>query len=669
MNPRYSTSESSAAARSSRRLFGAALIIALLAASWCAWKASAEDATAVPPKWDKETIELFRTLPILDEGRIKPLDTYAGFKLLKLNGRRSCTTPDGQRLTPVEWLLDTVFYPDAAETYAVFSVDTSEVIVSLGIMPHEKKRDRYSFRELKPGHDKLMELARQYSHVSDKDRTAVQSQIVNLAHNFMEYEALATYADFARKSFALTPCEAWSRIFPGATEVSFIDALKGAAAIQNEYVALQRDKSEPDETRKANRAAVTKLLTGLDEVRESATALALIPPADPARKEWMSPGDVVMEAFQPGAKIDAELELLGRLGNMIRSAGAPEQFKSEAAAFHGAVVQLAQQRGEYGKIPLEVTFYNGKFFSRSLVFYIIAFLLVAVSWLIPNSRWLGRINIVALTIPAVLLITGITLRCIIRGRPPVTTLYETILFTTFVAIVVCLFIELVNRQGIGVSMGAILGVVGMFLANKYEVSEGTDTMPSMVAVLDTNFWLATHVTTISMGYAAGLLSGAIAHVYILGKLLGLKKGQPGFYEGLYRMIYGVFCFGFFFAFIGTLLGGVWADQSWGRFWGWDPKENGALLICLWQIATLHARGGGYIRELGFSIASVICGMIVAFSWWGVNLLGVGLHTYGFTSGALSSLLVFWSFETLIVLAGMLIWARQNWAPSPVRASR
>jgi cytochrome c biogenesis factor len=127
------------------------------------------------------------------------------------------------------------------------------------------------------------------------------------------------------------------------------------------------------------------------------------------------------------------------------------------------------------------------------------------------------------------------------------------------------------------------------------------------------------------------------------------------------MVYGVFCFGFFFSFIGTLLGGVWADQSWGRFWGWDPKENGALLICLWQLAALHARRGAYIRELGFNAAAVICGMVVAFSWWGVNLLGVGLHSYGFTSGAMTGLMVFWSIETLVVIAGAFVWANERGA--------
>src|SRR5690606_39182780 len=138
------------------------------------------------------------------------------------------------------------------------------------------------------------------------------------------------------------------------------------------------------------------------------------------------------------------------------------------------------------------------------------------------------------------------------------------------------------------------GALGVFLANKYEVIEGTDTMPSMIAVLDTNFWLSTHVTTVTMGYAAGLLAAAIAHVYILAYALGLKRQDPAFYRSLAKMTYGVLCFGLLFATVGTVLGGIWANYSWGRFWGWDPKENGALMIVLWLLIVLHARLAGYI---------------------------------------------------------------------------
>jgi ABC-type transport system involved in cytochrome c biogenesis permease subunit len=203
-------------------------------------------------------------------------------------------------------------------------------------------------------------------------------------------------------------------------------------------------------------------------------------------------------------------------------------------------------------------------------------------------------------------------------------------------------------------------------------------MPSLVAVLDTNFWLSTHVTTISMGYASGMLASAFAHVYVFGRLFGGDRFSAARGKGLVRMIYGVVCFGLIFSVVGTILGGVWANESWGRFWGWDPKENGALMIVLWNLFILHARMGGYIRDLGIATAAIFGGMIVAFSWWGVNLLGIGLHSYGFTNGILRALAIFYVIELgALAAAGVLAWrgrsasmkvARSELALAPHRRS-
>jgi cytochrome c biogenesis factor len=118
------------------------------------------------------------------------------------------------------------------------------------------------------------------------------------------------------------------------------------------------------------------------------------------------------------------------------------------------------------------------------------------------------------------------------------------------------------------------------------------------------------------------------------------------------MVYGVLCFGLIFSTVGTILGGIWANESWGRFWGWDPKENGALLIVISQLVILHARKGGFLREFGVAIAGAAAGCVVAFSWWGVNLLGVGLHSYGFTSGIQSALSSYYAIQGSIVLLGL-----------------
>ncbi len=345
------------------------------------------------------------------------------------------------------------------------------------------------------------------------------------------------------------------------------------------------------------------------------------------------------------------------------------QFKAAAKEFHDLVVGEAKARGEYGKIPMEVKFYKAKFFSYAQMLFVLSFLIAAVSWLNLGNRLLAWATSLAVAAPWALLVAGITYRCVIRGRPPVTTLYETILFITAVAVVAALFIEYVNRQRIAVSVAAFLGSLGMFLANRYEITNKSDTMPQLVAVLDTNFWLATHVTIINIGYAAGMLAAGIAHVYILGRLLGFRKGDKGFYRGLTRMVYGVTCFGLVFAFIGTVLGGIWANYSWGRFWGWDPKENGAALICLSMLAALHARMGGYIRDMGLSLWAIATGCVVAFSWWGVNLLGVGLHSYGFTSGIWTATYIFWGTQGLVMALGVVVLLRDRLRGAPTEPDR
>jgi ABC-type transport system involved in cytochrome c biogenesis permease subunit len=202
---------------------------------------------------------------------------------------------------------------------------------------------------------------------------------------------------------------------------------------------------------------------------------------------------------------------------------------------------------------------------------------------------------------------------------------------------------------------------GPAVGDRFEELEAVDTLRPLMAVLDTNFWLATHVTSVTMGYSAGLLASLIAHVYVFARLF---RASQEFTRNLARMIYGVLCFGLLFSVVGTILGGIWANDSWGRFWGWDPKENGALLICLSQIAILHGRLAGWLRDQGLAMAVIAGGVVVGFSWWHVNQLGVGLHAYGFTRGVLTVLYGFYTSQVLMLGLGAIASTRQ---PRPVVA--
>jgi ABC-type transport system involved in cytochrome c biogenesis permease subunit len=197
-------------------------------------------------------------------------------------------------------------------------------------------------------------------------------------------------------------------------------------------------------------------------------------------------------------------------------------------------------------------------------------------------------------------------------------------------------------------------------------------MKMLVAVLNSNFWLSTHVVTVTIGYSACLLSGAIGHIWLIRALIPGRPGDAGKPERLKeisKMIYGTLCFGLLFSFIGTVLGGIWADQSWGRFWGWDPKENGALLIVVWCVILLHAKHCGYIRNPGMALGSVFGAIVVSLAWFGVNLLNVGLHSYGFTNGAATKLFGYVGAELLFMLVtgiGLKLgWGSKPSRPKPV----
>jgi ABC-type transport system involved in cytochrome c biogenesis permease subunit len=193
-----------------------------------------------------------------------------------------------------------------------------------------------------------------------------------------------------------------------------------------------------------------------------------------------------------------------------------------------------------------------------------------------------------------------------------------------------------------------------------------DTLVVMQAVLDTQFWLATHVTCITLGYATTLVAGFLGLLYVLrGVLTPSLTRQTG--KTLSRMTYGTLCFALMFSFIGTVLGGLWADDSWGRFWGWDPKENGALIIVLWNALVLHARWGGLVKDRGMAALAIVGNMVTCWSWFGVNELNIGLHSYGFTEGVLKALAIFVATQ-LVVIALAALPARYWWSTRAGTAS-
>jgi ABC-type transport system involved in cytochrome c biogenesis permease subunit len=242
----------------------------------------------------------------------------------------------------------------------------------------------------------------------------------------------------------------------------------------------------------------------------------------------------------------------------------------------------------------------------------------------------------------------------LEGRPPVTNLYSSAVFIGWGAGVLGLILECVYRVGLGSLVASFMGFVTLLIAHNLAI--GGDTMEMMRAVLDTNFWLATHVVIVTLGYASTFVAGGLAMAYVV---LGVftptltARKDIDLSKALAKMVYGIVCFAALFSFVGTVLGGIWADQSWGRFWGWDPKENGALLIVIWNALILHARWGGLVKDRGLMNLAIFGNVITAWSWFGTNMLGIGLHSYGFMDAAFKWLMLFVGSQVLLILLSSL----------------
>jgi ABC-type transport system involved in cytochrome c biogenesis permease subunit len=601
--------------------------------------------------WDEETLELFGTLPVQEGGRVKPLHSLAGFQLLRLNGARTVRgkyTPDDRKRGQVAWLLDCLFFPHVAHQQRVFMVENDEVLTAIGVGEAiRRKRDRYSYDELRPGIHKLMQEARALSRRDDSTYSPVDRQLLDLARGVQEYTSLTHQLEFARVRYQANASEGLRLIYKGQAELPLSGVLAGARKVTFLFQQLQ---GLPAERRDPEIRAIQALANRIESTTRQAGHLALFPPSESTddQPEWLSPADLANMSFTSQLALERQQQLLGRLEAMEAAKGDPAKFKAELKGLHEGLVALAKGRDQHASVALEYRFYQGDYFFKALILYMFGFIGCIVTWITVN-RWPPRVAFGFLVLGTILVAVGITIRCVIKGRPPVSTLYETILFITGTGVALTLIVEAITRMKIALSVGAFLGALGMFLAAGYE-ARGEDTMGTLIAVLDTNFWLATHVTCITLGYKGGLVAGLLGHVYLLGKMVGIQRDDKSFYRFIGKLTYGVLCFGLIFSVVGTILGGIWANDSWGRFWGWDPKENGALMICLWQILILHARMGGYVRDWGVAALSVIGAGVVVFSWWGVNLLGVGLHSYGFTDGVVVVLYAYYGFEVLFLLA-------------------
>ena len=318
-----------------------------------------------------------------------------------------------------------------------------------------------------------------------------------------------------------------------------------------------------------------------------------------------------------------------------------------------------------GAVKLESWFNFIEPFYLTGLIYVPVMILSFIGWLC-FGKVLRNTSIALMLLGFTLHTVALILRMWISGRPPVTNLYSSAIFIGWGVVLGSFAIEFLVKHGIGNLIGSSVGSATLLIAHYLAQDEG-DTLGVMQAVLDTKFWLATHVVCISLGYTATFVAGFLGIAYCMRAMIDRHAAGMGDgarvteeFKVFGKMVYGVVCFAIFFSLVGTVLGGLWADDSWGRFWGWDPKENGAMMIVLWNAIVLHARWGRLVGDFGTSVLAIIGNVITTWSWFGVNQLQAGLHSYGFTEGRLLAMLAFMASQmTLVLVFAAFAWAMKR----------
>jgi ABC-type transport system involved in cytochrome c biogenesis permease subunit len=601
--------------------WGLGLFLLVLAA----WLAK----TFVPPRAaaDGMNVYAFGQLPLVSEGRVKPFDTLARNSMRVIANRETFKDQAGKSQPATRWLLDVIANPARAEKHRVFRIVNREVAETLGLKP--RQGNLYSVAELSKG---MEAFEKQLASTRTKDKNALsvyERELRKLSEQIQVYSRLAS----AFRPVNLPPLPA-----PGDDEKTSQQRIQDFQQAYSTFVRnLEMDQpplavplktnieGKPDQKWQSYSRAWTDALIGVRLMGQA---------PDPSVTHLES-------IFVAYTKKDAK------------------EFNKQVAAYQRYLQE--DPPAELKVSPGLVTAIFGNFYRFEAYFnqvspffncawlYLVAFILAAFAWL----GWSGPLNRAAFLVMAGTLVVhtfALAARIYISGRPPVTNLYSSAVFIGWGIVVLSMVFEWLYRNGIGNAVAAALGFGSLLIAH-FLALDG-DTFTVLQAVLDTQFWLATHVVSITFGYSTTFLAGGLGILYVLRGVLTRSLDEDTSQE-LSRMIYGTICFSMFFSFFGTVLGGLWADDSWGRFWGWDPKENGALIIVLWNALVLHARWSGMVQRRGLAVLSVGGNIVTAWSWFGVNQLGVGLHAYGFTEGVLLALGVFVGSQLAVIVMGCL----------------
>lgn len=363
--------------------------------------------------------------------------------------------------------------------------------------------------------------------------------------------------------------------------------------------------------------------------------LEVLPVPNSDRQEWAPLGLLLIANLDDASDPTGELRRAQQQFWRARAAFEKQDaaaFEQSSREFVAAVRRFGEADSGYPRAALigwELAYNRWKPFRIAWGMMLLAAVLLSLR-LVADKSILSPAAWAAYGLGLAALAAGMALRTLIAGRPPLTNMYETVVFVGAGGALFGLLFECLSRRQHALLAASVVAAVALSLAECSPVVLDSSLRP-LAPVLRSNFWLIAHVMTVSLAYAAFALALGVAN-FTLGCFL-FRSAQPARTAEWSRLTCRAIRAGVLLLSLGIVLGAAWADLSWGRFWDWDPKEVWALLALLGYLAVLQARHAGWLTDRDLAAATVVCFWLVIMGWYGVNfVLGAGRHTYGFGSG-------------------------------------
>jgi cytochrome c-type biogenesis protein CcsB len=409
------------------------------------------------------------------------------------------------------------------------------------------------------------------------------------------------------------------------SELAAASALPGL--LQQAQELSRQEKEVPRDLKEAENLAAR--MEAFGHLMDN-SAFAIVPPAPDAKSDrWVVPSPDNDAYDQAGYKV-----AMDQLSQMAQAytGGKSFDFSVSAARLRKALRDL--NPAVYptdSMLTLEYTYNHLRAFYWAVALYAVAFIVLLIANASKGkAKFLTALGLTLAGAGVLTHATGIAMRCVIAGRPPVTNMYESVVWVSF-GVMIFSLIFLLRYRALTYLLAALpVALTCLLLVQQLPVAM-PESIDPLVPVLRSNYWLTIHVLTITLSYAAFALAMGFGHIVLFRFIRNPVNAAED--VTLHFWLYRILQLGVLLLATGTILGGVWANYSWGRFWGWDPKETWALIALLCYIFVLHGRVVGWWDQFGLALASVVCFCAVVMTWYGVNfILGKGLHSYGFGIG-------------------------------------